>query len=79
MKGNWDMPLSDDQLAEIANQREHAATTRRATVPALEEMLSPEPLPLLTAPEFRRPQFARRQTSHTTKEASIGRQRRVLT
>ncbi len=33
------MPLSDDQLAEIANQREHAATTRRATVPALEEML----------------------------------------
>jgi thymidylate synthase (FAD) len=33
------MPLTDDQLAEIAAQRGAAHATRRATVPALEDML----------------------------------------
>jgi len=33
------MPLTEDQLAEIAAQREAAQPTRRATVPALETML----------------------------------------
>ncbi|MDH3242036.1 MAG: FAD-dependent thymidylate synthase [Alphaproteobacteria bacterium] len=33
------MPLSDDQKAEIAAQRESSATTRRPTVAALEEVL----------------------------------------
>ena len=33
------MALTEQQLAEINQQREHTATTRRATVPALEELL----------------------------------------
>jgi thymidylate synthase (FAD) len=33
------MPLTDDQLAEIESQRQSGATTRRATVPALEDRL----------------------------------------
>ncbi len=33
------MPLTPEQLAEIEAQRAHRAETRRATVPALEEML----------------------------------------
>ena len=33
------MSLTDEQRAEIADQRAQAATTRRATVPALEELL----------------------------------------
>ncbi len=33
------MPVTNDQLAEIEAQRAHRAETRRATVPALEDML----------------------------------------
>jgi len=40
------MALTDQQLAEIGEQREHTAVTRRATVPALEELLF-TPVPLL--------------------------------
>jgi len=40
------MPLTEQQLAEIAEQRGHSAPTRRATVPALEELLF-TPVPLL--------------------------------
>jgi thymidylate synthase (FAD) len=40
------MPLTDDQRAEIQTAREAAATTRRATVPALEALLF-EAVPLL--------------------------------
>jgi thymidylate synthase (FAD) len=40
------MSLTDSQLAEIAALREASTTTRRATVPALEEMLF-TPMPLL--------------------------------
>ena len=40
------MALTEQQLAEINQQREHTATTRRATVPALEELLF-TPVPLL--------------------------------
>ncbi len=40
------MPLDRDKLAEIEAQRAEAHTTRRATVPALEELLY-QPLPVL--------------------------------
>ncbi|MGH7046433.1 MAG: FAD-dependent thymidylate synthase [Stellaceae bacterium] len=40
------MPPTEDQLFEIAAQRETQQTTRRATVPALEEILY-QPLPVL--------------------------------
>jgi thymidylate synthase (FAD) len=40
------MPLTDDQAAEIAAQREQTAATRRAVSPALEEVLY-EPLQVL--------------------------------
>src|SRR5690348_12937591 len=40
------MPLTSDQQAEIAAAREQRSPTRRATVPALEEILC-EPLPVL--------------------------------
>jgi thymidylate synthase (FAD) len=40
------MPLKPEQREEIATQREEASPTRRATVPALEEILY-EPLPVL--------------------------------
>ncbi len=40
------MALDDEKLAEIDALRASAATTRRATVPALEELLY-RPLPVL--------------------------------
>ena len=40
------MNLTDEQLAEIAAQRAHAAETRRATAPALEALLF-QPIPVL--------------------------------
>ncbi len=40
------MPLTPEQEAEIARQRAEAASTRRATVPALEEILY-QPIPVL--------------------------------
>jgi thymidylate synthase (FAD) len=41
-----EMPLTDEQRDEVAAQRGESRTTRRATVPALEEILY-EPLPVL--------------------------------
>ena len=40
------MPLTEQQQAEVAAQRAQSATTRRPTVPALEELLY-QPLPVL--------------------------------
>ena len=40
------MPLTQDQLAEVAAQRDAAHPTRRVTVPALEDMLY-QPMPVL--------------------------------
>ncbi len=40
------MPITDDQAAEIAAQREQSTATRRAVSPALEEVLY-EPMQVL--------------------------------